>query len=77
MTRINADTKERRQKNLGQKDEGLENRRSRQQIHFFAADFFAFRFFYVRILSARIRVIRGPPLFCLSKILAARDDFGG
>jgi hypothetical protein len=58
---MNADTKERRQKNLGQKDESLQNQRSMQQIHFFAADFFAFRLFYLRILSSRLRVIRGPP----------------
>jgi hypothetical protein len=69
---MNADPKERRQKHLWQKDEDLENQRSMQQIHFFA-----FRFYYVRILSARIRVIRGPPFFCLLKIFAAREEFGG
>jgi hypothetical protein len=71
MTRINADTKE-KAKNLGQKDEGLENQRSMQQIHFFAFRFLTF-VFYARVSASSATRF----LFWLRRNGGAEEFVGG
>jgi hypothetical protein len=66
MTRIRT-----KAKNLGQKDEALENQRSRQQIHFLPPIFLPSDCFTF-VLSARIRVIRNPPLLFVENLRGAR-----